>query len=108
MKIIRVKTNLFPQGYKAITIGPFVITKSNTVLNPIDLQHDDIHWAQEKEMLIIPFYLWYVIEFLIRLIIYRDWNKAYRNISFEQEAYKYQEDSNYVKTRKYYDWVKYL
>lgn len=27
MKIIRVKnTKLFPQGYKAITIGPFVIT----------------------------------------------------------------------------------
>ena len=72
MKIIRIKTNLFPQGYKAITIGPFVITKSNTVLNPIDLQHEDIHWAQEKEMLIIPLYLWYVREFLIRLIIYRD------------------------------------
>ena len=108
MKIIRVKTKLFPQGYKAITIGPFVFTKPNTVLNPIDLQHEDIHWAQEKEMLIILFYLWYVIEFLIRLIIYRDWHKAYKNISFEQEAYKYQEDSNYVKTRKFYDWVKYL
>lgn len=108
MKIIRVKTNLFPQRYKAITIGPFVITKPNTVLNLIDLQHEDIHWAQEKEMLIIPFYLWYVIEFLIRLIIYRDWHKAYKNISFEQEAYKYQEDPNYVKTRKFYDWVKYL
>ena len=34
--------------------------------------------------------------------------KLDKNISFEQEAYKYQEDPNYVKTRKFYDWVKYL
>lgn len=108
MKIIRVKTKLFPQGYKAITIGPFVITKPNTVLDPIDLQHENIHWTQEKEMLIIPFFLWYVIEFFIRLIIYRNWNKAYKNISFEQEAYNNQEDSEYIKNRKHYNWIKYL
>lgn len=108
MKIIRIKTKFFPQGYKAITIGPFVITKPNTVLDPIDIQHESIHWAQEKEMLIIPFFLWYVIEFFIRLIIYRDWNKAYRNISFEQEAYTNQEDSKYIKNRKYYNWIKYF
>lgn len=108
MKIIRVKTKLFPQGYKAITIGPFVITKPNTVLDPIDIQHESIHWAQEKEMLIIPFFLWYVIEFFIRLIIYRNWNKAYKNISFEQEAYNNQEDSEYIKNRKHYNWIKYL
>lgn len=108
MKIIRIKTKLFPQGYKAITIGPFVITKPNTVLDPIDLQHENIHWTQEKEMLIIPFFLWYVIEFFIRLIIYRNWNKAYKNISFEQEAYNNQEDSEYIKNRKHYNWIKYL
>lgn len=108
MKIIQIKTKFFPQGYKAITIGPFIITKSNTVLDPIDIQHEGIHWAQEKEMLIIPFFLWYVIEFFIRLIIYRDWNKAYKNISFEQEAYSNQEDSEYIKNRKYYNWIKYL
>ena len=108
MKIIRVKTKLFPQGYKAITIGPFVITKPNTVLDPIDIQHENIHWTQEKEMLIIPFFLWYVIEFFIRLIIYRNWNKAYKNISFEQEAYNNQEDSEYIKNRKHYNWIKYL
>ena len=107
MKIIRVKnTKFFPQGYKAITIGPFVITKPNTVLNIIDLQHEDIHWAQEKEMLILPFFIWYVIEFLIRLVIYRNWDKAYKNILFEQEAYAHQEDPDYIKTRKLYAWIK--
>lgn len=109
MKIIRVKnTKLFPQGYKAITIGPFIFTKSHTILNPIDIQHEDIHWAQEKEMLIFLFILWYIIEFIIRLIIYRNWNKAYRNISFEQEAYNNQNNIDYMKIRKHYNWIKYL
>lgn len=107
MKIIRVKnTKFFPQGYKAITIGPFAITKPHTILNPVDLQHEDIHWAQEKEMLILPFFLWYVIEFLIRLIIYRDWDKAYKNILFEREAYTHQEDPDYIKIRKHYAWIR--
>ena len=33
------------------------------------------------------FYVWYLVEFLIRLIMYRDADKAYRMIAFEQEAY---------------------
>lgn len=33
------------------------------------------------------YYVWYGIEFLIRLIWYRDADKAYRMIAFEQEAY---------------------
>lgn len=109
MKIIRVKnTKLFPQGYKAITIGPFVITKSHTVLNLVDLQHEDIHWSQEKEMLILLFLVWYVIEFIIRLCIYGNWDRAYRNISFEQEAYNNQNTTDYIKTRKHYNWIKYI
>nr|DAU35071.1 MAG TPA: hypothetical protein [Caudoviricetes sp.] len=35
----------------------------------------------------IGFYLWYIIEYLIRLIMYRDTKLAYKNISFEREAY---------------------
>lgn len=109
MKIIRVKnTKFFPQGYKAITIGPFVFTKSHTILNPIDLNHEDIHWAQEKEMLIFLFLILYIIEFIIKLCIYRNWNKAYRNISFEREAYTNQNNIEYIKTRKNYNWIKYL
>ena len=33
------------------------------------------------------YYVWYGIEYLIRLIMYRDADKAYRMIAFEQEAY---------------------
>ena len=33
------------------------------------------------------YYVWYLIEYLVRLIMYQDRGKAYRMIAFEQEAY---------------------
>lgn len=36
------------------------------------------------------YYLWYLLEYFIRLAIYRDSDRAYRMISFEQEAYDLQ------------------
>lgn len=36
---------------------------------------------------LLLYYAWYGIEYLIRLIMYRDADKAYRMIAFEQEAY---------------------
>jgi hypothetical protein len=55
-------------------------------------------------MLIVPFYLWYGIEWLIRGAN----NNAYRNISFEQEAYDNGDNLLYLKKRKLFYWVKYL
>ena len=56
-------------------------------------------------MLYVPFYLWYIVEYLIRLLGKGD---AYRNISFEQEAYSNEKDMNYLKNRKHFSWFKYL
>lgn len=38
------------------------------------------------------YYLWYGIEFLVLLIKYRNRDKAYRMIAFEQEAYTLQDE----------------
>lgn len=35
---------------------------------------------------IFLYYVWYLIEYMVRLIMYRDSGKAYRMIAFEQEA----------------------
>lgn len=46
-------------------------------------------------LILIPvflYYLWYGIEYLIRIIIYRDRDKAYRRIAFEQEAFDLQQE----------------
>lgn len=41
---------------------------------------------------IFLYYAWFLIEYLIRLIKYRDRDKAYRTIAFEQEAYDLQQE----------------
>lgn len=38
------------------------------------------------------YYSWYGIEFLVRLCIYRNKDKAYRMIAFEQEAYDLEDE----------------
>jgi len=70
--------------------------------------HEQIHIAQMLEMLVIFFYLWYVIEFLIRLCCYLNWNIAYRSISLEREAYGHEYFQKYLKQRKHFRWTKYL
>ena len=61
------------------------------------LNHERIHVAQMWDMWFIFAYLLYSVEFLIKLPLYgfRP-KKAYRNISFEREAYANQDDFTYV------------
>ena len=47
------------------------------------LNHESIHTEQIKELGYIFFYIWYLIEWLLRL----PFGNAYYNISFEREAY---------------------
>ena len=88
-----------------ITLCPFGIYMKG-VVSPIDVQHEQIHWRQQVEMLVIPFYIWYGIEYLVKLPRHR--SAAYYNISFEREAYTKETFFYYFTTRKPYAWVKYL
>lgn len=72
------------------------------------VNHERIHTAQQKELLFIPFYILYVTEWIFRLLQFRNQDEAYRNISYEREAYKHGHDLNYLKKRRPYAWVKYL
>jgi hypothetical protein len=65
--------------------------------------HETIHFRQQLEMLVIFFYIWYVVEFLIKLFIYG--SKAYRNLLHEKEAYENDEDNSYLSRRKPYAWL---
>lgn len=105
MKIII--NNIIPfKGFKCINL--FGILFCHRQLYKIDINHEAIHTKQMQEMLYIFFYLWYIIEYLIRLIIYRNTKLAYRNISFEREAYQNQYNSDYLSNRKHYNWFNYL
>lgn len=105
MKIVKNKV-LPPSGYSAITLWPFVFTHDD--MDEETINHELIHGEQEKEMLFIPFLLWYGIEYIVRRFQYGRHNKAYRNISFERESYANENNLEYLKNRKHFSWLKYL
>ncbi|WP_323788359.1 hypothetical protein [Psychroserpens sp.] len=105
--MILISKYLVPKGYVGITIFPFVFLKHKHLKTDINLvNHEKIHLRQQLELLIIPFYLWYGIEFFIRLIVYKNWNEAYKNISFEREAFSNEKDLNYLKSRPFLNFIK--
>ena len=107
MKIIRNKYIPFG-GFRAINLFGVLFVKGN--VSDITINHEAIHSAQMREMWYIGFYLWYVIEWIVRVLITKDRfsHRAYRNISFEKEAYVNQDNYGYVDARKSYSWVKYI
>lgn len=93
----------------------------NRPLSKITYNHESIHLQQqldfvggiEKLYILggIIFYIWYFIEWLIKLIISGftlGKVKAYQSISFEQEAYQREQNLKYLKNRKRFNWIKYL
>ena len=93
---------LTPKGFRGLTFYPFVfMSDKKDKLNNVFLNHEKIHLRQQLELLVLPFYIWYGLEFLIRFIIYRNRKKAYYAISFEREAYQNEKDLNYLKYRSF-------
>lgn len=100
---------LIPKGYRGLTVFPFVFVKyALDKENEVFVNHERIHLRQQLEMLIIPFFAWYSLEFLVRFIQYRNWDLAYRNISFEREAYANEKDLDYLKRRSLWFFTKYI
>lgn len=92
-----------------MALFPFILVKDKDLKNDAFLiNHEKIHLHQQLELLIFPFYLWYFIEYIIRLLQYKNAALAYRNISFEREAYENDQDLEYLRKRKWYGFLKYL
>jgi hypothetical protein len=68
------------------------------------INHENIHFQQALELGVILFYILYVLEWILKLPFYG--SKAYYNISFEREAYKNDNNPNYLAIRKRYNWIK--
>ena len=107
--MILISKHLVPKGYTGVTIYPFVFLKHQRLKTDMVLiNHERIHLRQQLELLVVPFYLVYVVEFLIRLLQYKSWKRAYRNISFERECYLNETNLGYLKTRKFWTFLKYI
>lgn len=84
-----------------MAIFPFIfLNKEAAKKDVVLLNHEKIHIRQQLELLIVPFYLIYVVNYLYELI--QTWNheQAYRKILFEQEAYNNESDLEYLNKRK--------
>jgi hypothetical protein len=100
---------LTPKGFRGLTFYPFVfLTDKEDTLNDVFVNHEKIHIRQQLELLVLFFYFFYLLEYLFRLIQYKDRKKAYFNISFEREAYSNEKDLNYLKKRSFLKFLKYV
>ncbi len=107
--MILISKYFVPKGYLGLTIFPFIVLKDAALRSSkILINHEKIHLRQQLELLIIPFFVLYGLEFLYRLIQYEKWGLAYRNISFEREAYTNEKDLNYLKSRSLFKFLKYF
>ena len=105
MKIIR--NNIIPfKGFKAINLFGVLFVRNGAAMSDTDLNHESIHSEQMKELLYVFFYLFYVIEWVIKVVKYKDSGIAYRAISFEREAYMNQGNLEYLLRRKPFNWIR--
>lgn len=119
------------KGYLAMCIWPFVFVRNSAkaMYDALADNHESVHAEQQREMLLVGvllclvafvfigpwallflplFFWWYGLEYIFRLVQYRDAHKAYRNISFEREAYANQSDMGYIQSRRHFAWFNYI
>ena len=118
------------EGFVAITVWPFVFVRRDeeAKFDKVAGNHESIHGEQQIEMgivglfltlaaflitcslwsmLLIPVYFWwYLIEWLLRSVF--GTGNAYRNISFEREAYANEKDLDYIHQRDMFAWIGYM
>lgn len=101
MKIIRNRFIPFGRHYGAINLFGVLFVKRSMGVTPEVINHERIHTAQMRELLFLPFYLIYILEWLLRLVQTRGAaHRAYHLISFEREAYRWGSEVSYLRRRK--------
>lgn len=127
----KVVNNIIPfEGFVALTIWPYVFVRKREQqrYDSVADNHEHIHGDQQQEMLglgallggalvlitgslwwllLLPIYFWlYLIEYVLRSIF--GTGNAYRNISFEREAYANERDFDYTRNRSSFAWLRYM
>ena len=108
---ILIKSKLFTKAISwvvsvyAITLFPFIISSSE--MDEFTMNHELIHYEQQKELYLIGFYVLYVYDYIKGVLKYQDKEQAYRNIRFEQEAYSNDSNLGYISKRQRNSWKKY-
>lgn len=101
--------NLKRLGVSGMTIFPIIFLRSKELKNDVRIMnHERIHIRQQVEMLVIPFYIIYLIEYIFGRLKYKSHFEAYLNISFEREAFINDVNLDYLIKRKPWCWSHYI
>ena len=101
--IVLVVSFMKPAG---MALYPFILVNRNDLKNnKVLIRHERIHLKQQKELLVLPFYLIYLLCYLYNLCRLRNHNKAYMQIPFEREAYRHETEQDYLKKRRFWAWL---
>ena len=107
--MILIFRHFFYRNYVGLSLWPFIILRNSSLRGDnVLINHERIHLRQQAELLLVFFYLWYLCEWLVRSLAYRDFYKAYKNISFEREAYHRERDLGYLGRRSPFSFLRYL
>jgi len=107
--MILVFKHLFRKNYVGLSLWPFIILKNDSLKDDVFLiNHEKIHLKQQLELLVIPFYAFYLLEWILKSIYYLDRYKGYQNLSFEREAYHNEKNLDYPSQRRPFSFIKYL
>jgi hypothetical protein len=92
-----------------MALFPFILVKKQSMKqDEVLIRHETIHLRQAAELLVIPFYLLYLINYIINRLKYDNHHQAYMHIVFEREAYQQERNTTYLQTRKLYAWARYI
>ncbi|OAD43450.1 hypothetical protein [Polaribacter atrinae] len=107
--MILISKHIVPNGFVGITLFPFIFLKNKKLKeNKTLINHEKIHIKQQAELLLIFFYIFYILEWILKFLRHKNRYLAYKNISFEREAYQNENNFNYIKNRKFWAFIKYL
>jgi len=112
MKPIIIQNSKIPKylslfiNISAITLFPFIISRDK--MSDVTIRHEMIHIEQQKELLVIFFYILYVWYWLKGKVKGMSNDDAYMNIPFEQEAYRKMYEEDYLDKRKRHSWYQYI
>lgn len=113
MAIVKIgEWSLMGRNTIGVTIWPFIFLRKSYFATQDEnalkstINHETIHIRQQGELLVIFFYFWYFIEWAIKF--FKFGNSAYNHISFELEAYENEGNYDYLKTRKFWSFLKYV
>ena len=108
--ICRFFKRVFGFSIGAVALFPFVIVRDEEILNsPEYINHESIHIRQYVETLIVGILVIGLFQYFYALIVLRKSRlQAYYFMSHEQEAHQNDQNLDYLKTRPWFSFYRYL